>query len=293
MDGTRQSQGSHAKLGKVAGDSEAAFLITREDISPLKFVVLRLHTQMGGCRMYLLGIAGLVGVESFLKQHFPAQMAMPSRIVQGLDAAAALICDGRVIAAASEERFDRRKKSGAFPIAAIDSCLNIAGIDMTDVEQVCGNFNFGRYRILYRNDIAKTYWQGCLSPDAITARLATHYTTLIDFHPIDHHDAHLHCALASADFENCLAIVMDAAGEIGATTVYRIEEGKVKRLRRYAVSQSLGMFYSLITQFLGFLFNEDEYKMLQFADTVDEAFDHIRAGLEKYHMEVDPFLQTY
>jgi uncharacterized protein (TIGR00730 family) len=39
--------------------------------------------------------------------------------------------------------------------------------------------------------------------------------------------------------------------------------------------------------------NEDEYKMLQFADSVDEAFDHIRAGLEKYHMEADPFLQAY
>ena len=39
--------------------------------------------------------------------------------------------------------------------------------------------------------------------------------------------------------------------------------------------------------------NEDEYKMLQFADNVDEAFDRVRAGLEKYHMKVDPFLQTY
>ena len=39
--------------------------------------------------------------------------------------------------------------------------------------------------------------------------------------------------------------------------------------------------------------NEEEYKMLQFADSVDEAFDYIRAGLEKYHMEVDPFLQAY
>jgi len=39
--------------------------------------------------------------------------------------------------------------------------------------------------------------------------------------------------------------------------------------------------------------NEDEYKMLQFADTVDEAFDYIRAGLEKYHMEADPILQAY
>jgi uncharacterized protein (TIGR00730 family) len=41
------------------------------------------------------------------------------------------------------------------------------------------------------------------------------------------------------------------------------------------------------------MINENEHKMLQFADTVDEAFDHIRAGLEKYHMEVDPFLQAY
>ena len=39
--------------------------------------------------------------------------------------------------------------------------------------------------------------------------------------------------------------------------------------------------------------NEEEYKMLQFADTVDEAFDHIRAGLEKYHMDADLFLQAY
>ena len=41
------------------------------------------------------------------------------------------------------------------------------------------------------------------------------------------------------------------------------------------------------------MINEDEYKMLQFADTVDEAFDYIRAGLEKYHMDADPFLQAY
>jgi len=41
------------------------------------------------------------------------------------------------------------------------------------------------------------------------------------------------------------------------------------------------------------MINQEEYKMLQFADTVDEAFDRIRAGLEKYHMEGDQFLQAY
>jgi hypothetical protein len=39
--------------------------------------------------------------------------------------------------------------------------------------------------------------------------------------------------------------------------------------------------------------NESEYQLLQFADTVDEAFEIVRTGLEKYHMEVDPFLQAY
>jgi hypothetical protein len=41
------------------------------------------------------------------------------------------------------------------------------------------------------------------------------------------------------------------------------------------------------------MINQSEYKLLQFADTVDEAFDVIRMGLEKYHMQVDPFLQAY
>jgi hypothetical protein len=41
------------------------------------------------------------------------------------------------------------------------------------------------------------------------------------------------------------------------------------------------------------MINQNEYKLLQFADTVDEAFDVIRMGLEKYHMQVDPFLQAY
>ena len=223
--------------------------------------------------MYLLGLSGLVGVEGFLEREFPEQLRQ-ARIVQGMDAAAALICDGQVIAAASEERFDRTKKSSAFPFQAIDYCLKAGGITLAEVDEVCGNFNFGRYEAVYHGDEAgRRYWQQCLSPDAIRTTLTDHYFGLaratdyrpITFRPIDHHDAHLHSALASSGFDRCLTIVMDAAGEIGATSVYRVENGQVQRLRRHPIAQSLGMFYSLITHFLGFAFNEDEYKVMGMA----------------------------
>jgi carbamoyltransferase len=218
--------------------------------------------------MYLLGLSGLVDVEGFLEREFPTQLR-ESRIVQGMDAAAALICDGRVIAAASEERFDRTKKSSAFPFQAIDYCLREAQITLPEVDHICGNFNFGRYEAVYMktatDDTGHRYWQQCLAPDAIRDTLARHYQLPVTFQPIDHHDTHLHSALASSGFDRCLVIVMDAAGEIGATSIYRVENGRVQRLRRHPISQSLGMFYSLITHYLGFAFNEDEYKVMGMA----------------------------
>src|ERR1700691_918195 len=99
--------------------------------------------------MLTLGIAGLANVGGFLQRHFPAEMATGSRVVQGMDAAAALLQDGRVVAAVSQERFDREKKSGAFPLDAIRYCLDAAGVTLRDVDQIAGNFNFARYRPIY------------------------------------------------------------------------------------------------------------------------------------------------
>jgi carbamoyltransferase len=222
--------------------------------------------------MLTLGIAGLANVSEFLTQHFPDQMARESRVMQGMDAAAALLADGKIIAAASQERFDRVKKSGAFPFQAIDYCLDAAGATLDDVSHVCGNFNFGRYRPIYAADaLARIYWQECLSPDAVFGMLKGPFRAgdATRFHPIDHHDAHLHAALASSDFDRCLAVVMDAAGEIGATSVYQCDGPSITRLARHPVTQSLGMFYSLVTQFLGYAFNEDEYKVMGLASFGD------------------------
>ena len=136
---------------------------------------------------------------------------------------------------------------------------------MADIDEVAGNFNYNRYAHGFRADPqAMLYYNKCLSAAAIRHKLL-HYGPEVKYTPYDHHNAHLHSALASAPFADCLAIVMDAAGEIGATTIYHIANGTIERLRRYPISQSLGMFYSLITQFLGFAFNEDEYKVMGLA----------------------------
>ncbi len=222
--------------------------------------------------MLTLGIAGLANVTGFLERHFPEQMAGESRVVQGMDAAAALLSDGQVLAAASEERFDRIKKSGAFPFQAIQYCLDAAGATLDDVQDICCNFNFGRYRPIYASEeLARSYWQECLSPDAVFGMLIGQFRVgdATKFHPTDHHDAHLHASLASSEFERCLAVVMDAAGEIAATSVYLRDGPTIARLARYPVTQSLGLFYSLVTQFLGYAFNEDEYKVMGLASFGD------------------------
>jgi carbamoyltransferase len=222
--------------------------------------------------MLTLGIAGLANVTGFLERYFPVQMAGESRVVQGMDASAVLLRDGKVIAAASEERFDRVKKSGVFPFQAVQYCLDAAGTTLEEVQDVCGNFSFGRYRPVYASEeLARAYWQECLSPDAVFGMLRSRFCAgdATRFHPTDHHDAHLHAALASSDFERCLAVVMDAAGEISATSVYLCEGPTITRLARYPITQSLGIFYSLVTQFLGYAFNEDEYKVMGLASFGD------------------------
>jgi carbamoyltransferase len=222
--------------------------------------------------MLTLGIAGLANVTGFLERHFPEQMAGDSRVVQGMDAAAALLLDGRVVAAASQERFDRLKKSPAFPFQAIQYCLDTAGASLQDVRDIACNFSFGRYKPIYATDeLSRAYWQECLSPDAMAGMLSTHFGADVAsrLRPIDHHDAHLHGTLASSGFDRCLGVVMDAAGEISSTSVYLCEGGKISRLARYPIAQSLGIFYSLITQFLGYAFNEDEYKVMGLASFGD------------------------
>lgn len=86
--------------------------------------------------MRILGISGLANATNFKRVHWPGLDEREYRISQGHDAAAALVVDGVLVAAAAEERFNLKKHTGDFPVSATRYCLSEAGISLADVEEI-------------------------------------------------------------------------------------------------------------------------------------------------------------
>ncbi len=84
--------------------------------------------------MKVIGISGLENAMPFKKAHWAGLDEREYRIAQGMDAAAALVIDGKLVAAAEQERFSGKKHTGDFPIDAICFCLNEAGIEYLFLE---------------------------------------------------------------------------------------------------------------------------------------------------------------
>ena len=108
--------------------------------------------------MNILGISGFENAMPFKRAHWPGLEDREYRISQGHDAAAALIIDGELVAAAAEERFNRQKHSSKFPIEAISYCLSEAGLSLDDIDELAHGFDYSPYQKIY-------------SLDPVTARL--------------------------------------------------------------------------------------------------------------------------
>ena len=123
--------------------------------------------------MNILGISGFEGSTRFKRAHWPGLSEREYRIVQGLDSAAALFIDGELVAAAAEERFNRRKHSGDFPLGAISYCLAEAGLALERVDEVVHGFDYGPHKLAYSLDggTAQLYRE-VLSPKAVAAEVS-------------------------------------------------------------------------------------------------------------------------
>src|SRR6266581_9761187 len=99
--------------------------------------------------MNILGISGLEGSVPFKRRHWPDLDEREYRISQGHDSAAALVVDGRLVAAAAEERFCRQKHTGRFPAEAIAYCLREAGLRLEDIDEIAHAFDYTKYKFLY------------------------------------------------------------------------------------------------------------------------------------------------
>src|SRR5437588_8173503 len=98
--------------------------------------------------MNILGISGIDGTMDFKKRHWPGLEEREYRISQGHDSAAALVIDGKIVAAMAEERLCRKKHTGEFPVQAISYCLREAGLGLEDVDEIAHAFNYRPYKSL-------------------------------------------------------------------------------------------------------------------------------------------------
>jgi carbamoyltransferase len=165
------------------------------------------------------------------------------------DSAAALVIDGRIIAAAEEERFTRIKHApGSLPTHAIHYCLEEGGLDIRDVDVVV--FPGRTYRNM--KERLSDYF-----------RFAHGHSPQVEL--CDHHAAHAASAYFTSGFPDALVVTFDFSGDRRATTISRAAGNRLELLEHWEYPQSLGLFYAMITQHLGFDFGEDEYKVMGLA----------------------------
>lgn len=193
------------------------------------------------------------------------------------DAAACLLSDGVLVAAAEEERFRRVKHWAGFPSEAIGYCLREAGLKLGDVEHVAVNQD-GRANLLKKLGYVATR-----RPDlalmldrlrnkrrrmGVDAELAAclpgeHFAGSL--HEVEHHLAHLASAYLVSPFDEAIALSVDGFGDFASAAWGVGRGGAVEVEDRIHFPHSLGIFYQALTQYLGFPNYGDEYKVMGLA----------------------------
>ena len=199
------------------------------------------------------------------------------------DSAAVLLEDGIPVAAAQEERFNRRKHSADFPIQAIQYCLDHGGIGLANVD----NIVFYEKPFLKFERLLETYH--AFAPKGLRSFTAAMPVWLKEklfqkrllIQQLDglapglelgnkllfseHHLSHAASAFYPSPFDNALILVMDGVGEWATTSVMMGEGRTIRGLREIHFPHSLGLLYSAFTYFTGFEVNGGEYKLMGLA----------------------------
>jgi len=192
------------------------------------------------------------------------------------NASAAILCDGKLIAAVEEERFNRVKYAAGFPAAAIAYCLEAAGITLKDVHHVAVPRNpYARLgtKLLYAlrmPSFARERMKVLAKFTGIREALARAFDSdpaalSAQFHRVEHHIAHLASAFYCSPFEEAALLSADGLGDF-ASSMWGAGFGRRMNIHgSIAFPHSLGLYYSAVTQYLGFLKFGDEYKVMGLA----------------------------
>ena len=199
------------------------------------------------------------------------------------DSAAALIDDGRVIAAAQEERFSRRKHDARFPRNAVAYCLEEAGVRLGDVDHVAFYdkpfLKFERLLETYLTFAPRGFRSFRMAlPIWLKEKLFQKRLLRQELEPFapdydwderllfaEHHQSHAASAFFPSPFEEAAVLTMDGVGEWATTSVGIGRSNRLEMTKEIHFPHSLGLLYSAFTYYTGFRVNSGEYKVMGLA----------------------------
>ena len=200
------------------------------------------------------------------------------------DSAAALLCDGHIVAAAQEERFSRVKHDAKFPEQAVQFCLKYAGITLADIDHVVFYEKpFVKFERLLETYLSfsprglRSFWAAMpiWSTEKLFQKRNLQQALLKiapDWQPKDdailfseHHLSHAASAFYPSGFDRAAILTVDGVGEWTTTAIGCGEGDKISLGRTLKFPHSLGLLYSAFTYYLGFEVNGGEYKVMGLA----------------------------
>ena len=224
------------------------------------------------------------------------------------DASAAIVQDGRVVFAIAEERLNRVKHFAGFPTLAIKACLDAAGAKITDIEHVA----VGQDRTA---NLARKVQYAAANPAKVVnfIRLRQRKESMRDLrnliaqafecdpatlkfqqHNVEHHIAHIASAYYCSPWEKAVGFSYDGSGDFVSAMMAKCDDGEIEVLDRVFLPHSLGSFYSMMCEFIGYKEYGDEGKVMGLApygkDTYrDQVNDIVHLKDGRYELDLSYF----
>lgn len=199
------------------------------------------------------------------------------------DSAAALVHDHRIIAAAQEERFTRKKHDAGFPMKAVAYCLDAAGVALEDVDYVAfydkpflkferlletytqfAPRGFRSFRMAMPVWLKEKLFQKTLLRDELK-RFSEKFEWDKRLLFCEHHLSHAASAFYASPFDEALVLTMDGVGEWATTSAALGSGNRLEIVKEIQFPHSLGLLYSAFTYYTGFKVNSGEYKVMGLA----------------------------
>ena len=209
------------------------------------------------------------------------------------DSAAAILIDGKIIAAAQEERFTRKKHDSSYPYHAIEYVLKTAKLKLSEVNFVVFYekpfLKFERLLETYVSFAPKGFKSFCMSmpiwlkdklfqKKILFDNLKTHDDKFDNINKIyfsEHHFSHAASAFYPSPFSDASVLTLDGVGEWATTTVAEGKNNDLSILKEIHFPHSVGLLYSAFTYYTGFKVNSGEYKVMGLAPYGEDKFKNL------------------